>query len=241
MSKIQQRFYYMDAMRAVLMTLGIVLHSANVFTDSPWAIQNIQTSGAFTYIVAFLHSFRMPAFFIVSGFFCHMTLKKYGYKMFLNVRIPRVIIPLVATALLLNSVQNLVLYYYYSSDIYLLSAQYWLQGKWLSHLWFLNCLVYYFLISALMYRYLPVPLEKVSHLLSNIILKSKGIYILILPIVSLILIKLSYLIPDLPSNLYTGSIAETIKYSGFFIFGTLIGINRSLLQEIISIRILILI
>ena len=67
-----ERLHYLDAMRSILMILGIVLHSANVFSDSDWAIQNIDTSVYFSYLVEVIHLFRMPAFFIVSGFFCHI-------------------------------------------------------------------------------------------------------------------------------------------------------------------------
>ena len=42
----------------------------------------------------YLHSFRMPLFFIVSGFFCHMMLLKYGPRRYYARRGFRIGVPL---------------------------------------------------------------------------------------------------------------------------------------------------
>ncbi|MFT6260410.1 MAG: glucan biosynthesis protein C [Bermanella sp.] len=228
----QERIYFLDAMRSILMTLGIVLHSANVFSDGPWAIQNIHTSELFTDLVLFIHQFRMPAFFIVSGFFCHMTLSKYGHKRFLKVRIPRIIIPLIITAISLNSVQNWLLIEYQEAAFSLLTIDYWLQGIWVSHLWFLNCLVYYFITASVLYANFSSFFHKIGCHASNFITNSKGLYLFALPLLSLIFIKISYLAPELPNNVYAPSVSEAIRYSIYFIFGILIGFRRELLWEI---------
>jgi glucan biosynthesis protein C len=228
----KERIYFLDAMRSILMTLGIVLHSANVFSDSPWAIQNIQTSEFFSSLVLFIHQFRMPAFFIVSGFFCHMTLSKYGHRQFMNVRIPRILIPLVITAISINSIQNGLLVEYQEASLGLLTIDYWLQGKWVSHLWFLNCLIYYFLFAAILYSYFPRILYKLGYFVSSFVTHSKGLYLFILPVFSLLLLKISYLVPQPPYDIYDLSIAESIKYSIFFLFGILVNFRRDLLWEL---------
>ena len=229
-----ERIYFLDAMRGVLMTLGIILHSANVFSDSPWAIQNMETSEFFSSLVSFIHLFRMPAFFIVSGFFCHMTLSRYGHNLFVNVRIPRIVIPLVITAISLNSIQNWLLIEHQGAAFSLLTADYWLQGKWVSHLWFLNCLVYYFLIASILYAYFSNPLQKLGSLICSLILHSKSLYLFVLPLLSLAFVKISYLVPEVPNHIYDLSISESIRYSVYFIFGVLVGFRRELLWELMQ-------
>ncbi len=233
-SKNNTRIYYLDAMRSVLMALGIVLHSAVVFTDSNWAIQNNETSQYFSALVDFVHLFRMPAFFIVSGFFCHMTLARYGSKSFLHLRIPRIIIPLVITAITLNTIQNIILVNYSNIIISVTQTSYWLEGRWVSHLWFLNCLVFYFIVAAVLHKYIPKPLNGIGRVFEKIIINSKGLYLLILPCVSIILLKISYTIPELPYSIYDLSIPDAIRYSPFFAFGTLLGQKRSLLIHFIK-------
>ncbi len=228
----QERIYFLDAMRSTLMTLGIILHSANVFSESQWAIQNMQTSAFFSSLVSFIHLFRMPAFFIVSGFFCHMTLKRYGHRLFINIRLPRILIPLAITAISLNSIQNWLLMGYQGTALNLLSIDYWLQGGWVSHLWFLNCLVYYFLVASILYAYTPNFIAKMGRFAFTIINRSKGLYLLAFPLLSLLLLKISYLVPEPPNNIYNLSISESIRYSLFFVFGALIGYRRELLWNL---------
>lgn len=225
------RLHYMDAMRSTLMIFGIVLHSANVFSDKEWAIQNIETSIIFLNLVDIIHTFRMPAFFIVSGFFCHMTLKKCKSLQFSKVRIPRILIPLIVTALTLNILQNYILHSLGYKDILFNQYLYWAYGDWDSHLWFLNCLVYYFSLSALLYALIPSFLTSTSNLINNIFKVTKGTYLVLLPVATYILLKVSYLIPSVGESDYDFSVSDSIKYSGFFIFGILLGDHRNLLHK----------
>jgi glucan biosynthesis protein C len=222
------------------MILGIVLHSANVFSDSDWAIRNTDTSIFFTYLIDAIHSFRMPAFFIVSGFFCHMTLTKSGPKTFINVRLPRIIIPLFVTALTLNILQNIVLTNYGQLEISFLDLNYWLMGKWVSHLWFLNCLIYFFILSALAYITIPGILNKIKISINIALNYSKGFFILLLPIASIILLKLSYIFPNIDEDYYDAAISDSIKYSVYFTFGIILGTNKTLLKDFSSPRLIVI-
>lgn len=72
------RIYFMDSMRSVLMILGVVLHSALIFRPQrSWVIFSNHTHEIANLIVLAIHSFRMPAFFIISGYFCIVTVKRY--------------------------------------------------------------------------------------------------------------------------------------------------------------------
>lgn len=226
----KERHYDLDAMRSILMSLGIILHTANVFSSNEWAVKNIETSPIFDSIIHLIHLFRMPAFFIISGFFVHYTYVKKGYKIFLNQRLPRIIIPLIVTALTLNSLQYILL----NTSVDLFTGSYWIQGKWVSHLWFLNSLIYYFLASVLVMVLIPNYLDRISHTLKFFILGSKGIYVLTLPLLSMVLIKLSYITPEPDKGFYDLSLSESVLYSCYFIFGTILGASRDIYNQFIS-------
>ena len=73
MSDWPERFHALDALRAAMMLLGLVLHSAASYTRTPlgdaWPYHDPHTNVAFDLLVFFIHLFRMPLFFVVAGFF----------------------------------------------------------------------------------------------------------------------------------------------------------------------------
>src|SRR5687768_1929470 len=60
------RYHSLDAARATMMLLGLVLHSAASFTTVPlgdgWPYQDLNASSAFPPLIYFIHLFRMPTF-----------------------------------------------------------------------------------------------------------------------------------------------------------------------------------
>ncbi len=77
------------------MLLGIVLHAALSFTSIPWVVQDTQQSEVYHVLFAFLHGFRMPLFFMLSGFFTAMLWRKRGLGALIVHRIKRILLPLV--------------------------------------------------------------------------------------------------------------------------------------------------
>ncbi|MEC8863920.1 MAG: acyltransferase family protein, partial [Planctomycetota bacterium] len=75
------RRYDLDALRAVAMLLGIVLHGAISFIPGAgmiWGVQDIESKPWFGVLNSSIHGWRMPLFFLVSGFFTAMLWKKRG-------------------------------------------------------------------------------------------------------------------------------------------------------------------
>ncbi len=95
------RRHDLDALRAVAMLLGIGLHAAISFTsgDGFWAVKDTQTSSFFNLFMASIHGFRMPLFFLVSGFFTMMLFRKRGLKSLMRHRFKRIFLPMVAALL----------------------------------------------------------------------------------------------------------------------------------------------
>jgi surface polysaccharide O-acyltransferase-like enzyme len=83
----------LDALRAVAMLLGIVLHGALSFT-SFWIVTDQRQGPGFGIIVSALHGFRMPLFFVMSGFFSAMLLRRRGRRSLVKHRFFRVFLPL---------------------------------------------------------------------------------------------------------------------------------------------------
>lgn len=83
-----------DALRASAMLLGIALHAGLAFAPIPWLAMNDETSPAIGTFIELLHGFRLPLFFIMSGFFSAMLLQRRGIAGFLGHRWKRIALPL---------------------------------------------------------------------------------------------------------------------------------------------------
>ena len=77
-----RRYYGLDALRGSMMLLGIVLHSATFYIAAPPPHLPLpadrNTSLVMDAIFAFIHSFRMPCFFVLAGFFTALLVEKRG-------------------------------------------------------------------------------------------------------------------------------------------------------------------
>jgi peptidoglycan/LPS O-acetylase OafA/YrhL len=83
----------LDAVRAFAMLLGIALHAALSFGTIPWIVQDSHQSGWFDLLFTSVHGFRMPLFFLVSGFFTAMLWRRRGVRALLNQRAMRILLP----------------------------------------------------------------------------------------------------------------------------------------------------
>ncbi|MEO8144691.1 MAG: acyltransferase family protein [Betaproteobacteria bacterium] len=95
-----RRYFGLDALRGTMMMLGIVLHGAMFYLSSPPLAMpgfvDRNNSAVFDVVMAFIHSFRMPTFFVVAGFFTALLVEKRGVAATYKDRARRVLAPLVA-------------------------------------------------------------------------------------------------------------------------------------------------
>jgi peptidoglycan/LPS O-acetylase OafA/YrhL len=91
-----QRHHDLDALRGAMMLLGIVIHVALAFIPDVWVVTDAQasTDGLFGVLVSAIHGFRMPVFFLLSGFFTTLLIKKQGLRGMVKQRVLRVLLPL---------------------------------------------------------------------------------------------------------------------------------------------------
>ena len=76
------------------MGLGIVLHAALAFIGIPWVVQDEQVIPGLGLVVSAIHGFRMPLFFLLSGFFTAMLWRRRGTRGMLVQRARRLGLPL---------------------------------------------------------------------------------------------------------------------------------------------------
>jgi glucan biosynthesis protein C len=141
-----QRLHHLDAARAVLLLLGIPFHVGTTATMilSPgfpaWMANPVLGVG-----LSFIHSFRMSAFFILAGYFSGMASARRGRMPWLQDRMMRVALPLVASIATLAVIQ-------YHLKVMLSAA--WAPGLYgwplaFEHLWFLIVLLAFIFTYAL--------------------------------------------------------------------------------------------
>ena len=91
------RLDYLDAARTFALLLGIIFHASISFMPIyiGWAVMDISTSDLVPIFMMISHSFRLALFFLIAGFFSHMTFHRKGTANFLQSRLVRIAIPLV--------------------------------------------------------------------------------------------------------------------------------------------------
>lgn len=139
------RDYALDAARAILMMMGVVLHAATAYSkNGEWVVLDPQNSVGFDWLVQGVHLFRMPGFFWISGYFFALTMSRGSPRTVLRRRFVRLIVPLVATWLTFNVVQEWITAVAFHKDpVEVIRA-----GVPVYHLWFLVDLVVFSAVGA---------------------------------------------------------------------------------------------
>lgn len=152
------RHHSLDALRASMMLLGIVLHSAVsygvVAMGAAWPYKDPQTNAAFDLVVFFIHLFRMPVFFVAAGFFAAMLMQRGGPTTFIANRLKRVLLPLVLFWPLVFTASAAGFIYATrraggALDLGPLESGPFLHRPLLAHLWFLWDLTIFYAAAAL--------------------------------------------------------------------------------------------
>jgi glucan biosynthesis protein C len=163
-----RRYYSLDALRGIMMMLGIVLHASQWYmTEPPGGLPvplDNSRSYLFDVIMHFIHSFRMPLFFVLAGFFTSLLVGKRSFKGTYVNRVQRILIPLllaIVTILPLTMVMMVSFiasarcgthqFLITGSQLETIAAEMNAAGMpadqpSLGHLWFLYYLLYFYLL-----------------------------------------------------------------------------------------------
>lgn len=203
------RYYGLDLARAVFIMLGVVLHAALAYQyDGGWRVSVDNGSPLLVVVAHFIHMFRMPAFFIISGFFFILLVDRKGEKEAIIDRAFRLGIPLVFVGMTFNYLMNtLTVDRQYSTGL-----QYIWRGEWLGQLWFIGNLLGYCLLT------LPIAKLFVCDQSNNIKLSR----IIILPIIIFAVLCLSVLSMrkmHAADNVLFIAVPELFKFFSHFLLG----------------------
>jgi peptidoglycan/LPS O-acetylase OafA/YrhL len=183
-----ERQYYLDWLRILLILTVFLFHIGMVFNSFGWHIKNNQLYPQLDTVMSFLHLWRMPLLFLISGAGTFYALGKRTSGKYLLERIKRLFIPLLAGIFVLVPVQ---VYFERISSYPSLLAFYphmfegvYPEGNfsW-HHLWFI---AYLFLISLLIspfLKYVRKPAyQNLQTWLLKIVSRQGGINLIILPL-----------------------------------------------------------
>ena len=91
------RYHGLDALRGISMLLGVVLHAALPYipdVEAFWPADKNSSQAIYT-VFQFIHLWRMPLFFILSGFFAHLVINRKSWKNWWGNRFLRIVIPII--------------------------------------------------------------------------------------------------------------------------------------------------
>ena len=148
------RLHALDAVRAIALLLGVVLHSAMSFIPGPpvWIVQDASAAPQFALAFYVPHIFRMALFFMIAGYFARFVLERRSVLAFSLDRAKRIAAPLVTLWLPLLSLIMVVVVW----SIAKANGGVMPEGETppltlgtfpLTHLWFLYVLVILYAVS----------------------------------------------------------------------------------------------
>ena len=92
------RFHSLDALRAVLMMLGVVRHAAMSYVPTVyegWPYRDAQPDLPAHWVIVFIRAFQVPVFFAIAGLFAAYLVEARGVRAFLQHRWSRIGVPFV--------------------------------------------------------------------------------------------------------------------------------------------------
>lgn len=94
-----ERLHGLDAVRGFALLLGILLHATMSYLPGAqyvWIVSDEAASSVLSALFFWIHSFRMPLFFLLAGCFGRLALRRLGTAAFVRDRARRILLPLLA-------------------------------------------------------------------------------------------------------------------------------------------------
>lgn len=141
-----QRLPGLDLLRVGLILLGIPFHAALPYAaDSLGLVHADRSSDAVAVLVVVLRTLRMPAFFLVAGFFAARLLDRRPADLWLRDRFVRLMVPFAFAAATIIPLQRVIAQLYRAeSGLFLDQPQ-----PTFHHLWFIGVLFVYCILAVL--------------------------------------------------------------------------------------------
>jgi glucan biosynthesis protein C len=146
--------FALSAVWASTMLLGLVIHAAVTYGavdyHPVWSLKDRQTHPIFDWVVRFIHCFRMPLFFLISGYFAAHLFREEGPRALLKSALVRLLLPFIVGVLILWPLSYSAFSYSRASIQHAPSGQLDGTDAWTTllflpfktgHLWFLYFLI----------------------------------------------------------------------------------------------------
>jgi glucans biosynthesis protein C len=236
--QVNERINGFDAVRAVAMWLGVVLHSLIVYKATPAPNWPHDAGAGYVFLdwlYDFIHIFRMPLFYLVAGFFSRMVIAKKGLSYFINQRFQRIFIPFIVSVIVLLPLSLLpfhVYRFFYEEQLswsvaWQKSSAQMLRWNGFAHLWFLYYLLFFYVTAI----GIQLAISKAGVKSSEGVIRFIGSFTIIkagIPVVILWALLQVFHIYTPP--VYTGikpNLVYILYYGLFFYWGWLMQINAN--------------
>jgi glucans biosynthesis protein C len=154
-----ERLHALDAVRGFALLLGIVFHATLSFIPAPgriWIVQDSHSSITLTALYFVIHVFRMTTFFLIAGFFAHMSFHRRGARAFIEDRLQRIALPLLVAWPIVFAATYVVVFWaaHFPNGGPVPGAAGWpptLPGFPLTHLWFLYVLLEFYAATLVLH------------------------------------------------------------------------------------------
>lgn len=241
-----ERQYYIDWLRIILILSVFLFHIGMIFNSWDWHIKNdVRYSGALKNIMLFLHYWRMPLLFLISGAGTYFALGKRTTGQYLGERYKRLMIPLGIGIFTLVPVQVYIektgnydsLWSYYT---HMFEGVYPEGNFSWHHLWFIAYLFFISLIiSPLLGFFRSHGFKKFSQNVEQFASKPLSLNIMLMPLV----LSQALLRPYFPDDTHAlfNDWAAMSYYILFFLAGFVLLSNKTIANHIAHQRYLYLI
>jgi peptidoglycan/LPS O-acetylase OafA/YrhL len=246
-----ERLHALDSLRAIMMMLGIVLHSSNTYVvadyGASWPLKDVaSTSLTMDWISSFVHAFRMPIFFVVAGFFAALLFYERSYSKMIKNRIDRILLPLLVFVVVLWPLVNIGFSYsnlviandptpFASTLANFSEFAAFIPGHTM-HLWFLYYLVLFSATSyilGLIFKSAPQLSGKISNVFSRIIQKPL-LKLLVFSLVTFLLLLVMDRTWVATSLSWVPDFNTYIFYAFFYFFGWILFKSKAYLSSFLS-------
>ena len=147
---VNRRYHGLDILRACALILGLFFHAAIPFAENPYPLWIVYYEGKnwlYDTIMVSTHSFRMPLFFLLAGFFSALLYRKLSERNYLRARTKKLIFPFIASMLLFTPLMIMqYIWAGFDTNPWETGNQFHWKNYPIFHLWFLEILI---IITAL--------------------------------------------------------------------------------------------
>jgi len=220
------------------MWMGVLLHTCIVYRVSPlngWPSDS-SSSVVFDILFDYIHSFRMPLFFLIAGYFAHLLIAKRGVKYFFTQRKKRILYPFLLSMVIIVPISSIPFHYYrlgseMNAEMFHTLFKKMFQWSGFYHIWFLYYLLIFYLVILLVLQFVN------SSGIKYIRIKGDFVFLNL----TLFLIAIQYFLFDSRVEPWTGiipQIPQLLYYGFFFLIGFAIYSDNKFLTSNNNIRLI---